>query len=278
MKRKRKGRADKVVLWIAILAILATVVGVGYLEYTGDADKVKNEVAEKTGLTSAPQEEEEDSSSPEPTATAEPSPSEEEFFPIIDERDPVDASYFEDAVFIGNSILNGLHENSPLSDVGTWLTKDGLDTANLELEEIETSEGTTTVFDALAEKQYGKVYIMLGTEEMNVNTEEWVAGYQEVLSQIKQLQPEATIYVMSVMPVSRIKADGVDYYEPWNISVHNQALFKVCWSDGYYYLDTYGEFADEDGYLPYEINTDGVNLTEEGYTKLYEYLLKRYAD
>ena len=45
--------------------------------------------------------------------------------------------------------------------------------------------------------------------------------------------------------------------------------------NGYYYLDTWGQFADLHGYLASEDNTDGIHLTAAKYKEMYDYICGR---
>lgn len=129
--------------------------------------------------------------------------------------------------------------------------------------------------DALAAKKYAKVYVMMGINDLTAPAKDWAAQYEELLADIAKAQPDAIMYVMAVMPASEQAVARRESLGVQNIVAHNQALFKVLWANGYYYLDTWGEFADAHGYLASEDNTDGIHLTTAKYKQMYEYICGR---
>lgn len=275
MKRKHKGRADIWIRVIALIAILATIGAVAYVQFSGTGSKVEQAISQVEIAT--PESSTDDEEPASDAASSELNTG--DFFPIIDEGEPVDADYFDDAVFIGDSIINGLKLNSAIVRSSTWLVNDNMTVASAETDTIELDDGTTTkLLDALDAEQYGKVYIMLGVNDLTAPADEWAGQYEELLADIAEKQPDAVIYVMGVMPVSRIAAQGKDHLAPASIVSHNQALFKVLWNNGYYYLDTYGQFADAEGYLASEDNTDGIHLTASKYLEMYQYICGRTVE
>ena len=275
MKRKHKGRADIWIRVIALIAILATIGAVAYVQFSGTGSKVEQAISQVEIATPNS-----DANEKEPVSdTVSSETNTGDFFPIIDEGEPVDADYFDDAVFIGDSIVNGLKLNSAIARSSTWLVNDNMTVASAETDAIELADGTTTkLMDALEAEQYKKVYIMLGVNDLTAPADEWAQQYGELLADIAEKQPDAIIYVMGVMPVSRIAAQGKDHLSPISITNHNQALFKVLWNNGYYYLDTYGQFADGEGYLASEDNTDGIHLTASKYLEMYQYICGRTVE
>ena len=275
MKRKHKGRADIWIRVIALIAILATIGAVAYVQFSGTGSKVEQAISQVEIAT--PESSTDDEEPASDAASSELNTG--DFFPIIDEGEPVDADYFDDAVFIGDSIINGLKLNSAIVRSSTWLVNDNMTVASAETDTIELDDGTTTkLLDALDAEQYGKVYIMLGVNDLTAPADEWAGQYEELLADIAEKQPDAVIYLMGVMPVSRIAAQGKDHLSPASIVSHNQALFKVLWNNGYYYLDTYGQFADAEGYLASEDNTDGIHLTASKYLEMYQYICGRTVE
>ena len=107
------------------------------------------------------------------------------------------ADDFSDAVFIGNSLTVGLSMNcgKPLA---TFYASTGLnvntvwDSATIALD----GGGYGTVFDALAQKQFGRVYVMFGINEVGwPYWDVFRTNYAEVVNKIKELQPNAKIYI-----------------------------------------------------------------------------------
>ena len=82
------------------------------------------------------------------------------------EREAVDNSYFEDAAFVGDSRTDGFMIYSGIG-CGENLTSNGLSIFKLEEKKALTIDGQKyTLLEALALKQYGKVYLSLGVNEL----------------------------------------------------------------------------------------------------------------
>ena len=79
---------------------------------------------------------------------------------------PVDDSYFSDAVFIGDSRVEGFHMQSGITQ-GTFLTGVGMNCTDIfETPYISTASGNVTVIQALKNNSFKKMYIMIGTNDL----------------------------------------------------------------------------------------------------------------
>ena len=83
---------------------------------------------------------------------------------------PVDAGYFSDAVFIGDSRTVGLHDYGGLDD-STFYATVGMNVYNLWTEKFCEVDGEkVTLEEALKAKKYGKIYFQIGINEMGRGT------------------------------------------------------------------------------------------------------------
>ena len=81
---------------------------------------------------------------------------------------PVDDSYFSDAVFIGDSRVEGFHMQSGITQ-GTFLTGVGMNCTDIfETPYISTASGNVTVIQALKNNSFKKMYIMIGTNDSTI--------------------------------------------------------------------------------------------------------------
>ncbi|MDO4943987.1 MAG: GDSL-type esterase/lipase family protein [Ruminococcus sp.] len=170
-----------------------------------------------------------------------------------------------DAVFIGDSRTVGMM-NSTDKPKATFLCAVGLniDTA-LTSADITLENGNYgTIPDALAQKQYGRVYIAFGTNEMGwpyIDT--FKEHYTELVSKIVELQPDAKIYCLGILPVTASKDAEGETVNNANAETFSQAISEVAAQLGVNYLDCSAAVEDENGYLPEEASTDGVHLNSE---------------
>ncbi len=172
---------------------------------------------------------------------------------------------FSDAVFIGNSLTVGLSMNcgKPLA---TFYASTGLnvntvwDSATIALD--DGSYGT--VFDALAQKQFGRVYVMFGINEIGwPYWDVFQTNYIEVIGRIKELQPNAKIYIESVLPVSSAAISTDPVFTTENVDAINEYIRKVATDTGATYLDVNSALRQADGSLPEEASTDGIHLMKD---------------
>ena len=89
----------------------------------------------------------------------------------------VDASYFDDALFLGDSHTDGFHDYAGLGNA-TYFTKNGLTVKDaVEKSFIELDGKKVTLAEALGTRQFGKVYILLGINEIGAYTAaDWAAS------------------------------------------------------------------------------------------------------
>lgn len=181
---------------------------------------------------------------------------------------------FADAVFIGDSRTEGLQINTGLT-TARFLAAKGLkvDTA-LKDSVIKLKSGARgTVIDGLKEGTYNRVYVMFGMNELGwPYLDVFTNRYEKLIEEIKKVQPNATIYVQSILPVSKAKSDKDSIYNNENINKFNKAIKDMADNNGYIYLDVASAVMDSNSALPSNASTDGVHLNKEYSQKWLNYL------
>ena len=182
-------------------------------------------------------------------------------------------SYFDDAVFIGNSRTEGLKKFSGLSNA-TFITEVGLTVDNIFRDYCDISGGYKgRAFDALAGMSFSKVYIMLGMNELGwVYESVFKEDYSKIIDKIREINPDAVIYIQSIIPVSKWKDSSNDVYTNANVERLNSQLRDLADEKEVHYLDVAGALMDSEGYLPYEATGDGVHLEPPYCVKWTDYL------
>ncbi len=101
---------------------------------------------------------------------------------------------------------------------------------------------------------------------------------EEIIHNFKKLCELATmrgishIVLSSVLPVGKNQELGHKTFDSTAIKDINEALKKLARDNSYVYLDCYEHFANEEGFMPESLTTDGVHLNEKGY-QLWKKLL-----
>lgn len=189
-------------------------------------------------------------------------------------------SYFNDAAFLGDSRTLGISDYAGLEEADFYCDS-GMMIFKL-LEEGITYQKTGNKVDltkVLQEKQYRKIYIMLGMNELGYgNTEMYLKKYREVLEKIREWQPGAVVYVMANLHVSREKNNFESEFNNININDKNAAAASLANGTDIFYLDANPLFTDEEGFLNAELTFDGVHLYAQHYDVWREFLLEHAVE
>lgn len=219
--------------------------------------------------------------SPEPTpvVTPEPTPTPVPYdysLPVA-ESEPVDDAWFSDAVLIGDSRTDGLRLYSGIRGADILCYK-GLSVFEVMSDKpvVQTKDGMKGVLQVLEEKQYAKVYISLGINELGYNDDQGYADtYAVMVDRIRELQSDADIYLQLLIPINSQKRQetGQPYYVTnKQIGIYNDILRNIAVEKQVYLLDPGEVFTDENGELFYDASSDGIHFYRNGYVRWYEYL------
>lgn len=221
-----------------------------------------------------------DPSEPTPTITNKP---EYTYGMPVPENTPVDDSYFEDAIFIGDSRLEDMSIYTGMRKISTFYTQTGLTATgiinsnpeklakfNIKGEKLTLKEGITKY------NNFSKVYIMMGFNELGWSDGENFANYYAlVLNMIREAQPKAEIYVMCIIPVARkIIGSGTNPELENNerIASYNSSIQKMCEKHKFHYLNVQEVLVDSEGYLPDGAASDGIHLDKPYSIKWLDYV------
>ena len=197
---------------------------------------------------------------------------------VKEQATAVDDSYFSDAVFIGDSRVEGFHMQSGITQ-GTFLTGIGMNSSDIsETAYITTSSGNVTVFQALKNNSFKKMYIMLGTNDLGYpDFEEFRKNYTSCLAELRKLMPDAIFYVSAVPYVEEAKVQTGDYVNNKNIDTVNQIILDICSANNYYYLNPNEVLSDGNGSLITDASSDGIHMYPEYCAKWLDYLRTHYV-
>ncbi len=192
----------------------------------------------------------------------------------------INQSYFDDALFIGDSRTICLQAYGGWTNA-TYYTSQGVSVWKILEEKIAPLEDGTmgTIEQALLENQFRKIYIMLGVNELATGTaDSFLSQYKTVVDKIMSLQPDAIIYVQAIVHVSREKSDSEKYINNFNINTRNQKLFTLADNKRIFFIDANKVLDDETGALTEQYTFDGVHLTAKYLPIWKEFLLKHGVD
>ena len=184
----------------------------------------------------------------------------------------VEDTYFDDVVFLGDSRTDGLRLYSGLQH-GTFLCSTGATVESVFSKAVETPAGELPLLDALAALDCGKIYIMLGINELGWNgTETFRTQSTELIQRLRKDHPDAEIVIQSILPVSAEKDAEGRYVNNGRIKEYNQVWLELAEEFDVAYLNVAEGVAGEDGLLPSELCYDGVHLNQAGCQMWLDYL------
>ena len=205
----------------------------------------------------------------EPVQPEEPSPASEPDIPDA----PVEDSYFEDAVFLGDSRTEGFHLYSGL-ETGQYLFATGATVESVFSKATqETDQGKVPMLDALDELEFSKLYIMLGVNELGwPKTEQFHDQYAKLIDRVRESHPDARIALQSILPISAKQEAKGSYVNNGRIAEFNAIIVQLAEEKDCTYLDVAAAVTGEDGCLRAEETTDGIHLNTKGCVRWLEYL------
>ncbi|SDB33739.1 GDSL-like Lipase/Acylhydrolase family protein [Pseudobutyrivibrio sp. YE44] len=185
--------------------------------------------------------------------------------------------YFNDAVFIGDSRMLGLSMYcEALDSRATFFAKKSLSIYDIQEKEwVEMEDGRKlTIFDALSEVQFSKVYMEVGINELGRGTNEsYAAAYKDVIDRIRAINPDAIIYINSIMFVTKEKSEGDPIYNNGSINVRNMEVVPLADGQHVFFLNINDAIDDGEGNLDASLSGDGVHLKGSCYEPWHQYLL-----
>lgn len=173
----------------------------------------------------------------------------------------VDESYFDDAVFIGDSRTVGLHDYGGLKKADFFATV-GMNVYDMWTEAFCEVDGKkVTLEEALRAKQYGKVYFQIGINEMGRgDLDGFMQAYSQSVEKFKELQPNAVIYVQAIMKVTKEKSDSDAIFNNEGIEARNERIRQLADNVRVFYIDVNEVVCDESGGLKPELTFDNLHL------------------
>ncbi len=191
-----------------------------------------------------------------------------------------DDSYFEDALFIGDSRTSGLAEYGSMMDHTSFMSRESasiyaLFSSKMDFREPGSDVRETDLYDVLSARQYGKIYLSVGVNELGIgNTYGYYELYRRALIKIRVMQPEAIIYIQGSMHVSEAVAKKDKVTNNTIIVQRNKAIATLANGYNIFYIDMNTAVCDKNGNLIADYSGDGVHLKASKYELWHESLLQ----
>ena len=185
----------------------------------------------------------------------------------------VDESYFDDALFIGDSRLLGFGMWSGLP--GTYYCATGFQLYNYKTTKVvQTGNGKVPIFDALPYNAFTKIYIKVGLNEMGWSEAKFEETYAQLIAELRAMEPRAIIYVHAILPVTANKSATDKSHNNPNILARNAALQQFAIQQQAYYIDVSSVVSDANGCLKPESTSDGIHMSSRYMGSWKQYLME----
>lgn len=188
------------------------------------------------------------------------------FVPTETPSESFDRTFFEDDLFIGDSIFTGLYLYDGYMDMKNVAAAVGYTPYGAVNKEID--DKGMTALEYAKQMQPKRIFIMLGSNAMSGGDHSGLEeSYRELVSRLMGACPDAEICCISITPTARYN----DYPNIDNSEVRevNKVIKSLCSELGLKYCDLYSLISDSDGYFLDEYaEVDGMHFKGKTYAVL----------
>lgn len=192
----------------------------------------------------------------------------------MEEKRTISAS-MDDALFIGDSRTVGLAEYAGIEGADFFSTV-GMSVYDVyeNLVSVPTV-GKVTLNELLDNKDYDKIYIMLGINEIGYKYDNTVSKYKELIEFIKEKESEALIFVQANIHVTQSRSESDKVVNNKAINELNFKLSELADSQTIFYLDANVLFDDANGNLASDKAGDSAHLFAKYYSEWGEWIINQ---
>ena len=209
-------------------------------------------------------------------------------FGLVPASDRVDDSWFDDAVFVGDSIVMNLRDYAMAQRMSggentlgeaQFLCRDGMsyqDAAHNESNSPSINgKAYRTIEEAIMSSGAKKVYICLGSADMisSFGVENTAENAALLISHIREQVPDAVILISAETP--RIQIYDNHVFNNAQIQEFNRLLLQCAEENGCYLVDSYEALAQGTNCMPLEYSETanyGIHLNTKGCAVWVDYL------
>ena len=140
---------------------------------------------------------------------------------------------------------------------------------------ITYEDARISIHDVLEQKQFAKIYLMVGINECGIGTpQSFFEQYRDVVNDIRNLQPDALIFLQGNLLVTQKKSNESKSITNENISARNKLISTLANQKDIFYIDINESSLCEEGALVPEYTWDQVHIKAQYYPVWKEFLLE----
>lgn len=189
--------------------------------------------------------------------------------PTTTKRDP---SSYKIAV-LGDSLVAtiGLYDYKGVNNIDFY-GKVNLGVSTIFSQKVQGS--SRYVIDEVNGRNYDKVVLFIGINEVGNNTSAWGSQYRKVIQGLKQRAPGAEIYAHAIMPISAAASAKNNWGCNNNaINEKNEVVKRIASEEGVHFIDAGEILRNSQGVLPADAASDGIHLNYTYSEKWVRWLL-----
>lgn len=199
---------------------------------------------------------------------------------IPEETESAEAYSLNKAVFIGDYFVFAA------KDYGYFPYSSFVPATDLDMNTVQTKKNFkledkyVIAADYLASLQnIDTIYISFSAESVSwMDCPTFVKKYTSFLDSVQKAQPNAKIYIQSLLPINSAKAEKREYtVTNEKIDEINQNLLAIAEERKLWYLDVNPLYKNESGELADEKTTNGIRLERAAYDSWRDYILTHIA-
>lgn len=195
--------------------------------------------------------------------------------------EPASQSYFDHALFLGDSLTLALHYCTDIegqAEIQAYKSVTPMQFVN-NARAMDVNENEVALLDAAMGASPEKIYILLGTNAMaGGSSDSLIVYYTRLIHLLQEQFPDIPIYIQGMPPVREDVSVNRITLSNRRIRKMNVAIAKMAQEAGCYYIDLASGLADENGNLPEKFaNEDGIHFNKAGCQAWLDYLLTHTA-
>jgi hypothetical protein len=168
----------------------------------------------------------------------------------------IDEEFFNKALFIGDSITEGISAYGLLDETNVLAVK-GCTILKAEKE-----------IDTIVKRNPEKIYILLGSNDLlyGMDSEKFSSEYAEFTHLIKDKLPSSEIYIESIFPVAKDVENKRPMLSNSRIDEFNKGLKSMAEQQGISYINISQLLKDDNGILNNDYSSDGIHVKYKVYS------------
>ena len=181
---------------------------------------------------------------------------------------------FQNALFIGDSRTVGIAKFAGIEGADFYACT-GMSVYTV-WEETSTvgSWGKMLLEEVLQQKDYDRIYLMLGINELGYNMDKTIATHAALVARIRELQPRAYLMICANMHVTQKRSSSDKIINNARIDQLDAAFSQQADGKSIFYLDVNPVFDDENGALGAQYTQDNTHILGKYYALWKDFLLE----